>query len=61
MTSNASARRERDEVIAVLSHEGLDKGAKFTARFKIDDSATEAGGDERPIAAKDAGPQVMAA
>ena len=32
--------------------EGLDKGAKFTARFKIDDSATEAGEDERPIAAK---------
>jgi PAS domain S-box-containing protein len=41
--------------------EGLDKGATFTARFKIDDSATGAGGDERPIAAKDAGPHVMAA
>ena len=34
--------------------EGLDRGAKFTARFKIDDSATEAGEDERPIAAKEA-------
>jgi PAS domain S-box-containing protein len=32
--------------------EGLDKGAKFTARFKIGDSATEAGGDQRPIAAR---------
>lgn len=41
--------------------EGLDKGAKFTARFKIADSATKAGGDERPIAAKEAGPHVMAA
>jgi len=41
--------------------EGLDKGAKFTARFKIADSATEAGGNERPIAAKEAGPHVMAA
>src|SRR4029450_5762497 len=39
--------------------EGLDKGAKFTARFKIDDLATEAGGDERPTAAKDAGPHIM--
>ena len=36
--------------------EGLDKGAKFTARFKIDDSATEAREDERPIAAKGAEP-----
>jgi signal transduction histidine kinase len=41
--------------------EGLDKGATFTARFKIDDSATGAGGDERPTAAKDAGLHVMAA
>jgi len=41
--------------------EGLDKGAKFTARFRIDDSATEAGGDERPIAANGADPHVMAA
>ena len=32
--------------------EGLDKGAKFTARFKIDDSTAEAREDERPIAAK---------
>ena len=31
--------------------EGLDKGAKFTARFKIDDSASEAGENERLIAA----------
>jgi signal transduction histidine kinase len=31
--------------------EGLDRGAKFTARFKIDDSATEAREDERPIPA----------
>ena len=35
--------------------EGLDKGAKFTARFKIDDSATETREDERPIAAKGTG------
>jgi signal transduction histidine kinase len=41
--------------------EGLDKGAKFTARFKMDDSATEAGGDERPIAAKEASPHVVGA
>ena len=41
--------------------EGLDKGAKFTARFKIADSAAEAREDERPIAAKEAGPHVMAA
>ena len=40
---------------------GLDKGAKFTARFKMDDSATEAGGDERPIAAKEASPHVVGA
>src|SRR4029453_18194899 len=39
--------------------EGLDKGARFTARFKIDDSATEAGGDERPVAAKEAAPHVV--
>ena len=32
--------------------EGLDKGAKFTARFKIDDSTTETREDERLIAAK---------
>lgn len=32
--------------------EGLDKGATFTARFKIDDSTAEAREDERPIAAK---------
>jgi PAS domain S-box-containing protein len=32
--------------------EGLDKGAKFTARFKIDDSTAEAREDERPTAAK---------
>jgi PAS domain S-box-containing protein len=31
--------------------EGLDKGAKFTARFKIDDSASDAGENERLIAA----------
>ncbi len=37
-----------------VASEGLDRGAKFTARFKIDDSATEAGEDERPIAAKEA-------
>jgi signal transduction histidine kinase len=41
--------------------EGLDKGAKFTARFKIDDSPSEAGGDERPIAAKEASPHVVGA
>jgi signal transduction histidine kinase len=41
--------------------QGLDKGAKFTARFKIDDSATEAGGDERLIAAKEASPHVVGA
>jgi PAS domain S-box-containing protein len=41
--------------------EGLDKGAKFTARFKVDDSATEAGGDERLIAAKEASPHVVGA
>jgi signal transduction histidine kinase len=41
--------------------EGLDKGAKFTARFKIADSATKPGGDERSITAKEAGPHVMAA
>lgn len=40
--------------------EGLDKGAKFTAHFGIDDLATESG-NERPTAAKDAGPHVMAA
>jgi PAS domain S-box-containing protein len=34
--------------------EGLDKGAKFTARFEVDNSAAEAREDERPIAAKDA-------
>ena len=44
-----------------VASEGLDKGAKFTARFKIADSATEAGGNERAIAAKEAGPHVMAA
>lgn len=32
--------------------EGLDKGAKFTARFKINDSTAEVREDERPIAAK---------
>ena len=32
--------------------EGLDKGAKFTARFKIDDSTAEDREDERPIAAR---------
>jgi signal transduction histidine kinase len=32
--------------------EGLDKGANFTARFKIDDSTAEAREDEHPIAAK---------
>jgi K+-sensing histidine kinase KdpD len=32
--------------------EGLDKGAKFTARFKIDDSTAEAREDKRPFAAK---------
>ena len=31
--------------------EGLDKGAKFTARFKIDDSTAEVREDERSIAA----------
>jgi len=31
--------------------DGLDKGAKLTARFKIDDSAIEAGENERLIAA----------
>ncbi|MEY2602427.1 MAG: hypothetical protein QOH31_185 [Verrucomicrobiota bacterium] len=41
--------------------EGLDKGATFTARFKIVDSVTEAGGDERSIAAKEAGLHLMAA
>jgi K+-sensing histidine kinase KdpD len=40
--------------------EGLDKGAKFTARFKIADSATKAGGDEHPIAAKEGDPHIMA-
>ena len=35
--------------------EGLDKGAKFTARFKIDDSTAETREDERPIAAKGTG------
>jgi PAS domain S-box-containing protein len=33
------------------SSEGLDKGAKFTARFKIDDSTAEVREDERSIAA----------
>jgi PAS domain S-box-containing protein len=32
--------------------EGLDKGAKFTARFKINDSTAEDREDERPIAAR---------
>ncbi len=41
--------------------EGLDRGAKFTARFKIDDWTTEAGGDEGPIVATEAGPQVVEA
>jgi PAS domain S-box-containing protein len=41
--------------------EGLDKGATFTARFKIVDSVTEAGGDKRSIAAKEAGLHLMAA
>jgi PAS domain S-box-containing protein len=41
--------------------EGLDKGAKFTARFKIDDSSAEAREDERPIAANRTDPHVMAA
>ena len=41
--------------------EGLDKGTKFTARFKTDDSATEAGGDEGPIVATEAGPHVVEA
>jgi PAS domain S-box-containing protein len=31
--------------------DGLDRGAKLTARFKIDDSASEAGDNERLIAA----------
>ena len=31
--------------------DGLDKGSKLTARFKIDDSAIEAGENERLIAA----------
>jgi PAS domain S-box-containing protein len=39
--------------------EGLDKGAKFTARFKIDDSVAEAREDERPIAAKEAGQHLV--
>jgi signal transduction histidine kinase len=41
--------------------EGLDKGAKFTARFKTDDSATEAGGDEGPILATETSPHVVGA
>lgn len=41
--------------------EGLDKGAKFTARFKIDDSTAEAREDERPITANGTDPHVMAA
>ena len=41
--------------------EGLDKGAKFTARFKVDDSATEAREDERPITAKEAGQHLIQA
>jgi signal transduction histidine kinase len=41
--------------------EGVEKGAKFTARFKIDDSATEAGGDEGPIVATEASPHIVGA
>jgi PAS domain S-box-containing protein len=41
--------------------EGLDKGATFTARFKIDDSATDARVDERSTAAKETEPHVVAA
>jgi hypothetical protein len=33
----------------------------FTARFKIDDSVTEAGGDEGPILATEASPHVVGA
>ena len=35
--------------------EGLDKGAKFIARFEVDNSAAEARKDERPVAAREAG------
>jgi PAS domain S-box-containing protein len=38
-----------------VESEGLGRGAKFTARFKVDDSAAEAREDERPIAEKEAG------
>jgi PAS domain S-box-containing protein len=42
--------------------EGVEKGAKFTARFKIDDSATEAGDKEpRSSQAKEASQQRAAA
>ena len=39
--------------------EGLDKGAKFTARFKTYDSGTEAGGGEGPILATKVSPHVV--
>ncbi len=44
-----------------VASEGLDRGAKFTARFKIDDSTTEAREDEYPIAAYEAGPHLVQA
>ena len=41
--------------------EGAGQGAKFTARFKIDDSAAEAREDEHPLAAKQALQQAVQA
>jgi PAS domain S-box-containing protein len=44
-----------------VESEGLGRGAKFTARFKVDDSVAEAREDERPIAAKEAGQHLVQA
>jgi signal transduction histidine kinase len=41
--------------------EGLDKGTKFTARFKTDDSATEAGDNELRFSQAKGAPQQRAA
>jgi signal transduction histidine kinase len=41
--------------------EGLDKGSKFTARFKMDDSATEAGDNELRFSHAKGPPQQRAA
>jgi signal transduction histidine kinase len=44
-----------------VKSEGLGRGAKFTARFKVNDSATEVREDESPIAAKEAGQHLVQA